>query len=148
MNKKRRKSMTEMNADILSVIANASISEVVILQLAGLPPATVTNGIFVRKVNDDAFTKILFDDIEWIEANGSYTHFHLKQNICVTVAENIGKVEEVLPKRMFVRASRSEIVNIHKVTNICGNLLDIRGHKTHVTGMYIQTLFNCLPLLN
>lgn len=112
-----------------------------------LPLAIVIDGFFVKPVNEDELVKVRYDEIMWIEAEKSYTHFHLVSNKTVTITVNIGRVEDVLPSRTFVRVSRSEIVNIHLVDGIKGRTLRIHGRRTQISAKYYTYVMSCLPYL-
>lgn len=64
---------------------------------------------------------VSWDEIVWIEADGSYTDIHLKGKRMLKVSFNIAVVEQSLPKSHFVRIHHSCIVNMKHVTAIMGN---------------------------
>lgn len=87
------------------------------------PHAYVSNGIFVRPINEDVRIRINYADIVWVEADNHNCHIHLSIGSYVSVGYNIMLLEKMLPGRWFVKINRSEIVNINRVYKYCGNLL-------------------------
>jgi len=51
------------------------------------------------------------DEVIYLKADWSYTEIRLSKEKSETVSMNIGKVEELLPHDLFVRISRSVIIN-------------------------------------
>jgi two-component system LytT family response regulator len=61
---------------------------------------------------------LVIKDILYLEADGKYTVFHLKDKEVRVVSKNIGEYEKILPIQFFFRIHHKYIVNIRKVTNI------------------------------
>jgi len=59
-----------------------------------------------------------FNEVTYCEAEGRYTHLHLKNGKIITVAKLLKDFEEKLPKDYFVRVHRSNIVNIKFITGV------------------------------
>lgn len=57
-------------------------------------------------------------DIMFLEADGKYTVFHLKDNKTKVVSKNIGYYEKLLPPHLFFRIHHKYIVNLKKVSTI------------------------------
>lgn len=145
--KKTMKERLSVAAKAIATLGGPPLLEAAILKTFDLPMSLVTDAMFVKPVNEDGFVKVSFADIDWIEADRSYTHIHLHGNRHISITGNIGKMESCLPKRIFVRVSRSEIVNIHKVEKIIGNMLSIGGHKAHITENYRKYVSSCFFVL-
>ena len=69
----------------------------------------VVDSIFIRI--QDHFRKILFSDILYIEASGSYCTFYLQAGAKATVAYTLTDTMQHLSKDLFIRVHRSYIVN-------------------------------------
>lgn len=71
------------------------------------------------------YLKIAFDDILWIEAEGSYSVFHLKGKRKIMVSTHLAAVERQLSLSDFLRIHRSHIVNLKNVEALIGNCIKI-----------------------
>jgi len=107
------------------------------------PVAYVKDGFFVKPIGEDFHVKVHYEKIIWIEAISNYSHIHVKGSQPLSLAINIGKVECILPVDMFVRISRSEIINISLVEKYCGNMLFIAGRSFTVTRSFRCDVFAC-----
>lgn len=56
-------------------------------------------------------------DIVHVEAEGSYTTFHLASGRRITMSKNLKRVEEMLNSDMFFRAHNSHLVQLERVTS-------------------------------
>ena len=65
----------------------------------------VVDSIFIRI--QDHFRKILFSDILYIEASGSYCTFYLQAGAKATVAYTLTDTMQHLSKDLFIRVHRS-----------------------------------------
>ena len=70
----------------------------------------VVDSIFIRI--QDHFRKILFSDILYIEASGSYCTFYLQAGAKATVAYTLTDTMQHLSKDLFIRVHRSYINNL------------------------------------
>lgn len=131
-----------------TAIETVCLDELRILKEAGLPPSFVTDGFFVKPKDQDMRIKIYYKEIVWIESQCNYSHIHLKDKSCITVIFNLGKVEKILPIRYFVRVNRCEIINIHYVDRICGNMLRIGKHSFTVNESAYSYVFSCFNELS
>lgn len=113
------------------------------------PVSFISDGVFVKPIDNDVKIKINYDDIVWVEAENSHSHIHLKASSYVSVAHNIHSIELILPRHSFVRISRSEVINITLVHKRCGNILYLRGcpHLFTVTKAYRDYVFSCFAEL-
>ncbi len=53
-----------------------------------------------------------------IEADGNYSHLYMEDGRKETVTQNLGKLEEKLPKEYFMRISRKSIVNTNYIRRL------------------------------
>lgn len=79
--------------------------------------------IFIRIQNN--FRKILFNNILYIEASGSYCNFYLQTDPMITVAYTLMETIQHLPDFLFIRIHRSFIINKKHVTGYTGNVFYI-----------------------
>ncbi len=64
------------------------------------------------------FEIIDLSDIIYIEAQGNYSVFSTKSGKTETITVQLGKIEEQLPAHLFIRCSRSHIINVTHVKKI------------------------------
>jgi len=135
-------------ADIFHSLGTGERDELDELDLpdrSGLPVGYVTDGFFVK--HEDMSVKVSYRDIVWVEAGGNYSHIHFKSNPRITVVHNLGRLEEMLPKRYFTRINKSEIVNLHLVDRFCGNMLYINKRSYTIAPAYRDYVFSCFNIL-
>ena len=77
------------------------------------------DSIFIKI--QDHFRKILFSDILFIEASGSYCNFYLQTGIKATVPYTLTVTMQHLSKHLFIRVHRSFTINKNHVTGYIGN---------------------------
>lgn len=58
------------------------------------------------------------NDIFYLEADGKYTIFHLKDNTTKIVSKNIGYYDNILPKNVFFRIHHKYTININKAESL------------------------------
>lgn len=78
---------------------------------------------FIWRQND--FLKVALDEIEWVEADQSYSKIYLTGGRTLTISFNLATVEKQLPATDFIRIHRSYIVNMKHVVSLMGNSLKI-----------------------
>lgn len=87
------------------------------------------------------YTKINLSEIDYLEANGSYTEiFTPIKNY--TLSTNLNRFQENLNHPIFVRIHRSFIVNIKKVEAFDHNTLVINGKTLPISKSYQKEVFN------
>lgn len=59
---------------------------------------------------------ISYNDVTYCEADGRYTHIHLSNSKCITVARLLKDFEDKLPDTTFIRIHKSYLVNINYIT--------------------------------
>ena len=78
---------------------------------------------FIWRQND--YLKAAVDEIQWIEAAGSYSRIHLTGGRILVISFNLASVRRKLPESDFIRIHRSRIVNLRHVETLVGNSLKI-----------------------
>ena len=66
---------------------------------------------------DRRLIKLHVNDIMWVEAKGDYVKF-ITEDDAYIIHSTLKKVENILPKSLFLRVHRSYIVNLSKVKDI------------------------------
>ena len=69
--------------------------------------------VFIWRQND--YLKAAVDEIQWIEAAGSYSRIHLTGGRILVISFNLASVRRKLPESDFIRIHRSRIVNLASV---------------------------------
>lgn len=89
--------------------------------------------IFIR--DKDTQYKVLFVQIIFIEAQGSYSKIHTAER-SFTVSQTLKKVEPKLESAKFVRVHRSYVVNIEKVDRLSDGYVHIGDRAIPLSGSY------------
>lgn len=95
-------------------------------------PRGEDNGIFVKE--DGNLVKVLFDEIQYVEAMKDYVKIYLRDRFIVTYL-TMKKMEESLPESIFVRVHKSYIASLPKIKSISGNMLSFHSHTQIPIGM-------------
>lgn len=90
--------------------------------------------------NKDCLEKVPLEEIMWIEADGSYSLFHLTDNRKIMVSYNLSTASKELPPTDFVRIHRSSIVNLKHVDKIIGNTIRLGKVDLAIGRQYKQDL--------
>lgn len=92
--------------------------------------------------HQNAYEHISLDDIMWIEANGSYCHLHATQKRTFTLSYPLTRIEERLPKKLFVRIQRSFLVNINHIKLLTGHSLVVGEQVLKIGDSYKEQVLN------
>jgi DNA-binding LytR/AlgR family response regulator len=103
----------------------------------------------IEKITDDHFFvkadrkifKIYFKDILFIEGLKDYVVMHTENQKVIT-AMNIKTIHEQLPKSMFVRVSKSYIINAKKIDSVDNNTVYIGKNEVPIGNIYRDFFFN------
>lgn len=102
----------------------------------------VGNAIFVY--TRDEYRRIMYDDILWIDASGSYCVLHLADGNEITVSYPLEHVvTHELPHTIFLRIHRSYAINIFKVTKFIGNTAFIGKQMLPISGPNKKDFLAC-----
>lgn len=71
------------------------------------------------------YVKVALDEIQWIEADKSYSIIHLTGQRDLTVSFNLAVVRRALPPAEFVQIHRSFVVNLSHIKGLIGNCVKI-----------------------
>jgi len=103
-----------------------------------LPPTSAdANYIFIR--DKEKMTKVLFEDILYLQADRSYSQIYSKQKTYV-ISSPLIKLEEKLDSPIFQRIHRSFVVNVNAVDEFDDNYIFINGQSVPISKSYKQDL--------
>lgn len=105
----------------------------------------VDDGIFLYYQH--RHRKILYAEILWIEASGSYCRIHMTGQRQIFFVYTLGKLYDMLPQDRFVRIHRSFIVNIYAVTAFINKILYIGEMQLIISTPYlvnVMSYFKCV----
>jgi two-component system, LytTR family, response regulator LytT len=115
-------------------------------------PIEVLNSKFQENNNelyvniDKKLIKINFESISIIEAKGDYIYIITDQKSYI-VHSTLKKIEEKLPKDLFIKIHRSYIINFSKIIDIEDNTVVIDKNVIPISRTNRQELINKLNLL-
>jgi DNA-binding LytR/AlgR family response regulator len=95
-------------------------------------PPLHENHIFVKE--DGNLVKVLFDEIQYVEAMKDYVKIYVQNRFIVTYL-TMKKMEESLPESIFARIHKSYIANLTHINGISGNMLGLRSKVQIPIGM-------------
>jgi DNA-binding LytR/AlgR family response regulator len=95
--------------------------------------------LFLR--NGSHYTKVLFDDILWLEADSNYTVIYTNKDK-FTYSSVLKNFEDKLPSKDFFRVHRTYIVNLKNVTGLEGNMLLVGEKRIPVNKSCRDLVFN------
>jgi DNA-binding LytR/AlgR family response regulator len=100
----------------------------------------ITEDYFFIKA-DRKIIRIYFNDILFIEGLKDYVVMHTESQKVIT-AMNIKTIHEQLPKTMFVRVSKSYIINAKKIDSVDNNTVYIGKNEIPIGNIYRDFFFN------
>ena len=95
--------------------------------------------IFVKA--DRRFVKINFTDITFVEALKDYVIIHTAEQRVIT-RMNLKAIQEQLPAALFIRISKSYIINIRHITSFDNNSILIGKHEIFIGDNYRGRFFD------
>ena len=107
------------------------------LEIKGLRNENVIDFIFLKTGYEEE--KVFFEEILYIEAEGNYMAFVLKNRKLLS-RQNIAEVIELLPENQFVRLHRSYIVGIKHIQKIARQSVWVAGNEISVGASYEDKL--------
>lgn len=85
-----------------------------------------SSDMYVRQ--NDAFVRILWEDILYIEGMQNYLKLYFKERVLV-IHQTMTSLEDMLPKEFFFKIHRSFLVNITHIDSITGGRIFIDGKE-------------------
>lgn len=98
-----------------------------------------TTDIYIRQ--GDAFLRIHWDEILFVEAMQNYLKLHLGGKVFV-IRQTMASLEEMLPKDVFFRIHKSFLVNIARIDAVSGGRLFISGMELPISKLRKEELMN------
>ncbi len=96
--------------------------------------AVVHDAIFLKS-GKDHYEKVALAAIAFLQADRAYCKVHTNDKV-YHLSKSMKVVSEHLHQPYFVQIHRSCIVNIHHVTGIKGNMLEVLGHDLTIAEAY------------
>lgn len=121
-----------------------SIQEATIDTLSNMDEIA-SDSIFIKM--QEYFRRILFKDILYIEASGSYCNFYLQAGSKVTVAYTLTDTMQHLSNNLFIRVHRSFIVNRKHITAYIGNVFYVGEYVIPIGRQYKKEALSHLNIL-
>ncbi|MEE1945770.1 LytTR family DNA-binding domain-containing protein [Pedobacter sp. KR3-3] len=109
-----------------------------LFDLRAQTPSQQSDFIFVKDGYEQV--KVWLKDINYVEASGNYTQFHLAGNKLISSRITINELAEILPTAQFVRTHRAFIIAKDKISKYDRNQVWI-DEKTIPIG---TTYYDCL----
>ncbi|MBX2896103.1 MAG: response regulator transcription factor [Cyclobacteriaceae bacterium] len=101
---------------------------------------TIASDYFFVKADRKTF-KVFFKDILFIEGLKDYVILHTEERKIIT-AMNIKTIHEQLPQKLFVRTSKSYIINAQHITSFDNNTVYINNHEIPIGNVYRSYFFD------
>jgi DNA-binding LytR/AlgR family response regulator len=101
---------------------------------------TIADDYFFVKADRKTF-KIFFKDILFIEGLKDYVVLHTGERKIIT-AMNIKTIHEQLPQKLFVRISKSYIINVKHITSFDNNTVYIDKNEIPIGNVYRSYFFD------
>jgi DNA-binding LytR/AlgR family response regulator len=95
--------------------------------------------IFVRA--ERRIIKVHFSDILFIEGLKDYVVIYLENQKVITLM-NIKTINDLIPKRFFVRVSKSYIINVNNIDSVDNNTVYIGKNEIPIGNIYRDFFFN------
>ncbi|WP_337044876.1 LytR/AlgR family response regulator transcription factor [Emticicia sp. 17c] len=108
-----------------------------VLELSQINKENTPDFIFLKTGYEEE--KVFFDDILYIEAEGNYMSFVLKNKKLLT-RQNISETLNILPPQQFVRIHRSYIVAVSKIQKMTRQSVWINNYEISVGASYEDKL--------
>ncbi|WP_343535405.1 LytTR family DNA-binding domain-containing protein [Pedobacter sp.] len=88
----------------------------------------------------DAFIRILWADIHYVEAMQNYVKIHLQDKTHL-IHQSMNATEEMLPNSVFFRIHKSYLVNLFHIDSINGGRIYVKGHELPLSKYRREDLF-------
>lgn len=105
----------------------------------------IRDSIFLR-VDSQVFVKLFFTEILALEADRSYCTVITDQRR-YTLSNNMSHIHDQLDHGDFIRAHRSYIVNVSRITAIDGNMLKLGTLEVQMGKEYRENLLQALKMV-
>lgn len=96
------------------------------------------NSFFIKDKN--TFIRIANSDVLYAESLGDFVNLYLQNDEKKIVLVSMKNLEQQLPASVFIRISRTHLVNKQKVTAIDNNMVHINKIQLHIGKTYTETV--------
>lgn len=104
-------------------------------------PSPVDDHFFIKE--NGRYTKVLYDEVIYIEALQNYVAIHLSNKKLVTY-NTLSQLEKQLPESIFMRIHKSYMVSLSKIESIDGNMVLLGKEKVPVSRTTRESLMQKL----
>jgi DNA-binding LytR/AlgR family response regulator len=87
-------------------------------------PFLVDDAVFIKA--DNAFEKVNYSDLYYVEANGNMVTIYTK-NRDYSIRKSMKEIEEILPSQLFLRVQKSFIINLGQIESFNTKEIFIKG---------------------
>lgn len=87
-------------------------------------PFLVNDSVFIKA--DNAFEKVDYSDLYYVEANGNMVTIYTK-NRDYSIRKSMKEIEEILPSQLFLRVQKSFIINMGQIESFSTKEIFIKG---------------------
>ncbi|WP_143962843.1 LytR/AlgR family response regulator transcription factor [Litoribacter populi] len=101
-------------------------------------PYLVNDAVYIKA--DNAFERVNYDDIYYVEANGNMVTIFTK-NRNYTIRKSMKDMEEKLPSHLFLRVQKSFIVQLGQIDNFSTKEINLRNGATVQVGRQYYNSF-------
>ena len=112
-----------------------------LLEKSGKNTTEKITGEYIFVKADRRFVKINFTDITFVEALKDYVIIHTAEQRVIT-RMNLKAIQEQLPAALFIRISKSYIINIRHITSFDNNSILIGKHEIFIGDNYRSRFFD------
>ncbi|KKK72466.1 hypothetical protein LCGC14_2903600, partial [marine sediment metagenome] len=100
--------------------------------------------MFVKE--GDAYHKLFFKDIVYLESDCNYVTIHLQSQKKVLIRSTLKDFTEQSKQKIFMRVHRSYSVNINKIEAVFPSTITVKGNKIPVGKSYKEDLYSVLGI--
>ena len=118
-----------------------AVTYYVLLENSGKNTTERITGEYIFVKADRRFVKINFTDITFVEALKDYVIIHTAGQRVIT-RMNLKAIQEQLPAALFIRVSKSYIINIRHITSFDNNSILIGKHEIFIGDNYRTRFFD------
>jgi DNA-binding LytR/AlgR family response regulator len=101
--------------------------------------------VFLREDNQ-VFSRIKIDDILYLEADRAYSRI-VTETKDYTFSTNMSDIWEQLGHDDFVRAHRSHVVNLNRITSLDGNVIHLGKKQVQMSSGYREEVLGRLKII-
>ncbi len=118
-----------------------SVVEIALFETQPKDEHTAPDRSYIFVKDGDAYIKLLFTDLMYLQADDNYTHLFTKEKDFL-LSLTMGKLFDKLPRQTFVRVHRSYIVNVHFIDKIQDKYVFIGKARIPIGRSYQEDFFN------